>query len=111
MSTSSQETNSKKSHIFNVQNLTLDTSKKTVTIKNKSIKLTKKETALLAYLIENKNNILTRKQILKKIWNMPPDIHSRTVDVYIGYLRDKIDHSKSIQIQSIRGLGYLLKAE
>lgn len=100
-----------KLHILSIQDLTLDTSKKLATIGSKKITLTKKESALLAYLIENKNKILTRKQILKKIWNMPSDIQSRTVDVYIGYLREKIDGGTQKRIHSIRGLGYMLKSD
>lgn len=90
----------------------LDVSKKTATRGSTTIKLTKKETALLECLIENKNKILTRKQLLKKVWNAPSDVHTRTLDVYIGYLRKKIDSGfSSKRIHSVRGLGYILKTD
>lgn len=77
---------------------------------SKNIKLTPQEFKLLEYLIENKNQVLTRDMILNRVWLYSPDIESRVVDVYIGYLRKKIDSGfKKKYIHSLRGFGYTLK--
>ena len=73
----------------------------------KLIQLTPKEYKLLQYLMINKNRILSREMILNRIWLYSPDIESRAVDVYIGYLREKIDKSfKNKLIHTVRGFGY-----
>jgi two-component system response regulator MprA len=76
----------------------------------KSIELTATEFKLLDFLLSNPGKVLTRDMILSKIWLMSPDIESRSVDVYIGYLRRKIDSGFDQKlIHSIRGFGYILK--
>lgn len=76
----------------------------------KSIPLTQKEFELLRYLMSNKGRVLTREMILNKVWLYSPNIESRVVDVYIGYLRKKIDSgNKKKLIQSLRGFGYTIK--
>lgn len=74
------------------------------------IKLTPQEFKLLEYLINNKGRVLTRDIILNKIWLYSTRVETRVVDVYIGYLRKKIDtgHKKKL-IHSVRGFGYMLK--
>lgn len=75
------------------------------------IDLTATEFKLLDYLMSNPGKVLTREMILSKIWSMAPDIESRSVDVYIGYLRRKIDsNSPKKLIQSVRGFGYTIKS-
>jgi DNA-binding response OmpR family regulator len=58
----------------------------------------------------NKNTVLTRGMILSRIWGYDTDVSSRVVDVYVGYLRDKIDtgFDKKL-IQTVRGFGYTIK--
>lgn len=93
-----------------VDDLTLN--RKTFEVKRdgKLIPLTPKEFKLLDYLMANKNQVLSRERILNKVWDYPFDIESRTVDMYIGYLRRKIDQGKSPPlIQSVRGFGYIIK--
>lgn len=76
----------------------------------KPIKLTPKEFHLLKYLINNKGRILPREMILSRVWLSSPDIETRVVDVYMGYLRKKIDMGfKKKLIHSIRGFGYMIK--
>ncbi len=70
--------------------------------------LTKKEYELFLYLIENKNHVLSREQILNEIWNFDYDGDTRIVDVHIFKLRNKLE-SSSFTIDSIRGIGYVLK--
>jgi DNA-binding response OmpR family regulator len=78
--------------------------------RNELIDLTATEFKLLDYLLSNPGKVLTREMILSKIWAMAPDIESRSVDVYIGYLRRKIDSkSENKLIHSIRGFGYTIK--
>jgi two-component system response regulator MprA len=90
-----------------VSDLELDT--KTLEVKrgDKLISLTPQEFKILEYLMSNKGRVLTREMILSRLWRSNPDIETRVVDVYIGYLRKKIDagHKKKI-IQSVRGFGY-----
>lgn len=93
--------------VLTVDNLTLDKETLVVRRDDKKIDLTKTEFELLAYLMANKGKVLSRETILNKIWLYSPDMESRVVDVYIGYLRKKIDKNFSNKlIRSVRGFGY-----
>lgn len=96
--------------ILKVADLTLDTKSLEVKRGDKVVQLTPKEFHLLQYLMSNKGRILTREMILNRIWLSSPDIETRVVDVYMGYLRKKIDtdFDKPL-IQSVRGFGYTIK--
>jgi len=93
-----------------VADLELDTRTMEVRRGDKEIKLTPQEWKLLKYLMENKGRVLTRGMILNRIWLYSPDADTRVVDVYIGYLRKKLDtgFDKRI-IHSVRGFGYVIK--
>lgn len=73
----------------------------------KEIFLTVKEFDLLCLLLENKGNIITREQLLSKIWKTDVDVETRTVDVHIRYLRKKLNDENIIE--TIRGIGYRIK--
>lgn len=74
------------------------------------IDLTVREYAILEYLARNKNVVVTREQIRANIWNVEEDINSNVVDVYIRYLRKKIDDNFEQKfIHTIRGVGYKLE--
>lgn len=90
--------------------VTLDVKKRVVVRGGKTIKLSPREINLLSYLVHNKNTVVDRKKLLRNIWNYAPDIDTRVVDVYVGYLRKKIDSGfpKKL-IYSVRGLGYVFK--
>ncbi|MEA2020764.1 MAG: response regulator transcription factor [Patescibacteria group bacterium] len=93
-----------------VGNLTLD--KKTHEVKRgeKEIELTPREFKLLQLLMEHEEQVLSREFILNRIWSYPQDVESRVVDVYVGYLRDKIDKGFDKKlIHTIRGFGYKIK--
>lgn len=76
----------------------------------KTIPLTPKEYQLLEYLMINRDRIIPREMILNHVWLYSPDIESRAVDVYIGYLRKKIDGGfEKKLIQTLRGFGYTIK--
>jgi two-component system copper resistance phosphate regulon response regulator CusR len=95
--------------VFSINDLKLNTLSYKVTRYGKEIRLSKKEYALLEFLMRNKGKILTKKQIIDHVWDYDADILPNTVEVYIGYLRDKIDRpfkkSKPL-INTIRGFGY-----
>ncbi len=96
--------------ILEIADLTLDTSTYEVKRAGKEISLTAKEFKLLEYLIINKGAVLSRETILDHIWLYSPEIESRVVDVYIGYLRKKIDAGHKQQlIKSVRGFGYTIR--
>lgn len=74
------------------------------------IKLTFKETQLLELLIRNKGKVLTKEQILERVWGFNSDVEMNNIELYIYYLRKKIDFPKlGINIDTIRGVGYCMK--
>lgn len=78
---------------------------------DKEISLSRKEYALLEFLLRHPKKILTKEQIINNVWNYESDILPNTVEVYIGYLREKIDKAfqdKKPLIKTIRGFGYRL---
>lgn len=77
---------------------------------NEELTLTKKEYELLEYLIRNKNMVLTREQLLNNVWDYEYFGDTNVVDVYIRYLRQKIDEKYAIHlISTVRGIGYIIK--
>lgn len=101
-----------KKTLLQVQDLTIDTEKRMVTIGEKIVDLTKKEFELLAYLVQNKNIVLTREQILNEVWGYCYIGETNVVDVYIRYLRSKIDEAFGKKyILTLRGVGYYVKEE
>lgn len=104
--------NSKKLNLLQVGDLKLDLEKYTVSYKHEGIELTKREFDLLKYLIENKDIVLTRDKILDQVWGYDYVGDTNIVDVYIRYLRTKVDERFNAKfIHTIRGVGYLLKYE
>lgn len=96
--------------ILNVDELSLDLSKKTAFRGKKKIDLTKTEFELLKYLMENEGRVLSRDLILNHVWGYSTDVESRVIDVYIGYLRKKIDHGFDKKlIKNKRDFGYLIE--
>ncbi|MDR2084189.1 MAG: response regulator transcription factor [Bacteroidales bacterium] len=76
----------------------------------KEIKLTFQEFKLLQYLLEHKNKVLSRTQILDTVWGLNYDTNTNVVDVYISYLRNKIDNEYDNKlIETIKGVGYMIK--
>jgi DNA-binding response OmpR family regulator len=92
-----------------VEDLTLDTLAYEVRRAGIPVQLSSREFALLEYLMRHPNTTLTKDQIIGHVWNYDADILPNTVEVYIGYLRNKLDkpfHGKSALIHTIRGFGY-----
>ncbi len=97
-------------NIFSVADLELDEEKIQVTRNGKEIQLTPQEFKLLKFLLQNKGRVLSRDIILERVWGYDSDVETRIVDVYVGYLRDKIDEGFEKQlIHTVRGFGYTLK--
>lgn len=95
-----------------VADLTLDTSRFEVKRAGKNINLSTKEFALLEYLMRNPARILTKDNIISHVWDYDADILPNTVEVYIGYLRNKVDRSfknKPELIKTVRGFGYKIE--
>lgn len=92
--------------------LVMDTAAHLVTRADKPISLTAKEYALLEYLLRNAGQVLTRDQIVDHVWNYEYQFETNLVDVYVRYLRKKIDDGSTEKlIHTVRGFGYMLKAE
>jgi DNA-binding response OmpR family regulator len=93
-----------------IEDLYIDRRAKTVKRGDDLILLTAKEFKLLYYLARNSGIILSREKILDNVWNINFDMNTNVVDVYINYLRNKIDKPYSNKlIHTIKGLGYVLK--
>lgn len=99
-------------NIYRCGGLVIDYNTHEVTREGISISLSPKEFAVLLYLVRNKNIIVTREQIESNIWKLQSEVSSNLVDVYIRYLRRKIDDDfEEKMICTIRGTGYMLKCE
>lgn len=99
------------STVLSAGDLTLDTVTFTVKRADKTIQLTGKEYALLEYLLRNQGRPLSKEVIISHVWDYDADILPNTVEVYVKYLRNKIDAPfKSPLIHTVRGFGYKLEA-
>ena len=99
-------------HIYQIADLVLDDKTKTVTRKNSPVSLSSKEYTLLFYMLLHKGQVLSRDTLNQHIWNYDYDGSSNIIDVYIRYLRKKIDEGHEIKlIHTIRGQGYVIREE
>lgn len=98
--------------VLRAEDLTLDTISKEVRRGDKSINLSSKEFALLEYLLRNKNKVLSKNNIISHVWDFDADILPNTVEVFMAYLRAKIDKpfDGPQLIQTVRGFGYKIGA-
>ncbi|MBQ1808863.1 MAG: response regulator transcription factor [Selenomonas sp.] len=95
---------------LSVKDLVMYPSLYEVRVKGENVTLTKKEYALLEYLLRNKRNVLSREQILQSVWGYDYNGDTNVVDVYIRYLRAKIDDKfEEKYIHTIRGVGYVVR--
>lgn len=97
-------------YIYTFGDLTLNDYTKTVTRDEEKISLTSKEYKLLLYFLKNKNKVLSRLDILEAVWDVDYELGTNVVDVYVNYLRKKIDTKPDEKIiHTIVGMGYVLK--
>ncbi len=98
--------------VLRAGDLTLDPATREVKRGGRRITLTSREYALLEYFLRNAGRVLTRPMIAEHVWGIDFDAESNIIDVYVGYLRRKIDaDGESRLLHTIRGAGYTLKAE
>jgi heavy metal response regulator len=96
--------------VLRVDDLEMDTARHEVRRAGHPIELSPREFALLEYLMRHPSQVLTRTQIAEHVWNFDFYYESNVVDVYVGYLRRKIDRgSDAPLIQTVRGVGYGLR--
>ena len=108
--TLTRQGNDDSSEVLSAYDLTFNPINREVKRAGKVIELTNKEFLLLEYFLKNKNRVLTRTMISEKIWDIDFITESNIVDVYINFLRSKIDkgYDKKI-IKTVRGVGYIVK--
>ena len=98
--------------VLRLEDLSLDPATRLVVRGGRRISLTAREYALLEYFLRNTGRVLTRPMITQHVWGMDWDPESNIVDVYVGYLRRKIDADGEPRLlQTVRGAGYSLSAE
>jgi two-component system, OmpR family, copper resistance phosphate regulon response regulator CusR len=97
---------------LSVEDLELDRVRRMVTRGGKPIALTQREYSVLEYLMRNAGRAVTRTMVVEHVWNLGFEGLTNIVDVYINYLRQKVDHGYSKQlIHTARGVGYMLSAQ
>ena len=95
--------------VLTVGDLTLDEDSREVTRAGEQINLTATEFELLRYLMRNPRRVLSKAQILDRVWNYDFGGQANVVELYISYLRKKIDSGRAPMIHTMRGAGYVLK--
>lgn len=97
---------------YTVSDLSLNTLTYDVKRGEKKINLSAKEFSLLEYLMRNANQVLSKEQIIEHVWDYDADVLPNTVEVFVGYLRNKVDKgfSKPL-IQTVRGFGYKVSGD
>jgi two-component system, OmpR family, copper resistance phosphate regulon response regulator CusR len=99
-------------NILTVGNLALDVQTRRVVREGKEVTLTAKEGALLEYLMRNKGRVIPRSELAKNVWNIDFDTGTNMIEVYVNYLRNKMDKGfEKKMIHNQFGTGYILKEE
>jgi two-component system, OmpR family, copper resistance phosphate regulon response regulator CusR len=98
--------------VLKIADITLDPARRTVLRGDQKIDLTAREFALLDYLMRNEGRVLTRTMISEHVWDYDFDSETNVIDVYVNYLRKKIDAGRDRKLlHTVRGVGYMLKGE
>ncbi len=104
------QSNKSQTETLTYANLSMDTRSKRVSRAEKNIELTPKEFALLQYMLENAERVLSRSEIAEQVWGVNFDTGTNFIDVYINYLRKKIDrHFEPKLIHTKTGMGFVLR--
>lgn len=99
-------------HLLKIDELSMDLKSRAVTREGIAIELTPTEFDLLRFLIQHQNEVMSREQIITEVWGYDFIGDTNVVDVYIRYLRQKVDKPFTTKlIQTMRGIGYLMKSE
>jgi DNA-binding response OmpR family regulator len=102
--------NEKSSDVLKIGDLVLNKTTKTVTRNGQPITVTATEFRLLEFLLSNQNRVLNRMEILENVWDINFNLGTNVVDVYINYLRKKIDKNSSVKlIHTVFGMGYVMR--
>ena len=105
-----EEKNQSQQSSVKYRNLVIEKKGRIVKRDDQVIDLTKREYELLRYLMENLNTVMSREVLLDKVWGYKTEVETNVVDVYIRYLRNKIDvPGKDSYIQTVRGTGYVMR--
>ena len=98
-----------KSNIIKFKDLSIQLESRTVMKNEEKINLTNKEYELLILLLNNKGKVVTRENILNEVWGYDYDAGTNVVDVYVSYLRNKLDEkNKEAYIETVRAVGYII---
>lgn len=101
-----------RSNVYSIADLSLDTSSRTVTRAGKTIDLTSREFSLLEYMLRNRGVVLSREMIENNLWNYDYEGGTNVVDVYVGYLRKKMDSGFDKKlIHTVWGIGWVLRVD
>ncbi|MER1957419.1 MAG: response regulator transcription factor [Solibacillus sp.] len=101
---------SEQKDILVVRDLEIDVSAYEVTFEGQKLELTRKEYDLLKLLVENSNHVCTRDVILEQVWGYETEVETNVVDVYIRHLRSKLQTEELPYIETVRGVGYVVRA-
>lgn len=103
---------SEQGNILTCRDVTLDKARHEIKVRGTLVELTHREFSLLQYLLENKNIVMSREVLLEKVCGYDYAGETNVIDVYVRYIRTKIDDAFSIKlIQTVRGVGYVIKDE
>lgn len=92
-----------------LRDLEIDVHAYEVIFENNKIELTRKEFDLLKLLVENRNHVCTRERILETVWGFDSEVETNVVDVYIRHLRSKLQTENTPYIETVRGVGYVMR--
>lgn len=104
--------NNVQSDVLQIGNLTLNTSTRTAALNGEAVNLTATEYRLLEFLLQNRGRVLSRMELLENVWGIDFNMSTNVVDVYVNYLRKKIDTNPAQKlIHTMIGMGYILKED
>ncbi len=102
--------NSKPSETIQVEDLIINLASKSAIRNNQEVTLTSTEYRLLEYMAKNRGRVLSRLQLLENVWGIDFNMSTNVVDVYVNYLRKKIDKNSPVKlIHTVTGMGYIIK--
>ncbi len=95
-------------YMLQAGDICVQTDKRRVLYKGQGVDLTIREYELLLHLMQNPDRPFSRNELLQQVWEFSSPVDTNVVDVYIGYLRQKVDRDKE-HIQTVRGIGYVFR--